>query len=407
MIVVIPAYNENNIIRSLESLKACVLPKRPVEVIVLINQPQKVASEINEVNQTAFIRLKKWAETNNKPQLSFFPLWVKDLSPKHAGVGLARKIGLDEACYRLQQVRSDRGILVCFDADSLCETNYLAAIEQHFDAFPKIAACSIFYEHPIEGNAFEKDVYEGIIKYELHLRYYINMQRLIGFPFAYQTIGSSMAIRFKDYMAQGGMNKRKAGEDFYFLHKFIELGRFNELNKTAVIPSPRRSDRVPFGTGRAMMEILENDNDTYLTYHYQSFLLLAPAFAWMNQLDQRYGQMVFNLLAQVKTPVQTFFHMIGFEEKMKDLLENTSNVRAFRHRFYRWFNAFMLMKYLHYMRDHHYSNLDVQQAAAWFLKHTSHASIPHQSTKAMLLRFRDLDRKGALFSHANGVPLDY
>ena len=34
------------------------------------------------------------------------------------GVGLARKIGMDEACYRFHKVRRSRGIIACFDADS-------------------------------------------------------------------------------------------------------------------------------------------------------------------------------------------------------------------------------------------------------------------------------------------------
>ena len=36
---------------------------------------------------------------------------------------------------------------------------------------------------------------KGITEYELHLRYFIHAQRHAGFPFATQTIGSSMAVR--------------------------------------------------------------------------------------------------------------------------------------------------------------------------------------------------------------------
>ena len=78
------------------------------------------------------------------------------------------------------------------------------------------------------------------------------------FPFAFHTIGSSMAVRASSYMRQGGMNKRKAGEDFYFQQKIIPLCGFTECNSTVVYPSPRPSYRVPFGTGRAMLGYLQN-----------------------------------------------------------------------------------------------------------------------------------------------------
>ena len=92
--------------------------------------------------------------------------------------------------------------------------------------------------------------------YELHLRYLNLFSRFTGFPYAYHTIGSCFGVRAETYASQGGMNKRKAGEDFYFLHKIIPLGEFREINNTCVIPSPRESDRVPFGTGAAIGKYL-------------------------------------------------------------------------------------------------------------------------------------------------------
>ena len=97
---------------------------------------------------------------------------------------------------------------------------------------------------------------EGIAHYELYLRYYLLGLRYARFPHAYHTVGSSMAVRAWAYAKQGGMNRRQAGEDFYFLNKIIALGGFTELCGTTVVPSARRSHRVPFGTGRAMTEWL-------------------------------------------------------------------------------------------------------------------------------------------------------
>ena len=67
-------------------------------------------------------------------------------------------------------------------------------------------------------------------------------------PYSFHTIGSAFALTASAYTRQGGMNRRKAGEDFYFINKLIKGEIFGEINDTKVIPSPRISDRVPFGT---------------------------------------------------------------------------------------------------------------------------------------------------------------
>ena len=39
---------------------------------------------------------------------------------KDAGVGLARKTGMDEALYRFNMLGKPEGIILSYDADSLC-----------------------------------------------------------------------------------------------------------------------------------------------------------------------------------------------------------------------------------------------------------------------------------------------
>src|SRR5690606_5551781 len=132
-------------------------------------------------------------------------------------VGLARKIGMDEALRRLDRAGRLDGVIACFDADCTCDPNYLVEVERFFRENPKAPGCSIYFEHPLSGPA-EPGIYQAVARYELHLRYYIEALRHAGFPHAFHTIGSSMAARASAYLQQGGMNKRQAGEDFYFLH---------------------------------------------------------------------------------------------------------------------------------------------------------------------------------------------
>ncbi len=364
MIVVIPAFKETALIQSLESLKNCALPRVAVEVIVVINDSEKAAKAIFEFHKESYQAAQDWALANSSEELSFFILYQSKLPAKHAGVGLARKIGMDEAVYRLESVENPNGIILCYDADSTCQKNYLQEVERYFAGHPKIPAASIHYEHPLAGDAFGMEIYEAIIAYELHLRYYIEIQRWAGFPFAYHTVGSSMAVRANAYQAQGGMNRRKAGEDFYFLHKFISLGNFGEINTTKVIPSPRTSDRVPFGTGKSVQDILTHQ-ETYTTYapatfaDLKLFLKEVPTFYYKEKLERLYPTF--------PASIQQFLEQQDFEKKMQEIRDNIGSKDQFVNRFYRWFNAFLLMKYVHFTRDHFYPNVAVGEAAHQFL----------------------------------------
>ena len=130
---------------------------------------------------------------------------------KLSGPGYARKIGMDEAVRRFHQIDNQNGIIVSLDADSLVQENYFTSIWEFWNQHKKVNGVSIQFEHPLDGDMDEK-IYHGIINYELHLRYYINAQRFCLFPYAYQTIGSCFAVSASAYAKQGGMNKRKAGD---------------------------------------------------------------------------------------------------------------------------------------------------------------------------------------------------
>jgi len=367
IVVVIPAYDEPFLLLSLMSLKKADLPISDIEVIVVINDSEKTNSEIKKKNFGLYHQANDWALKNSNPRLKFHILYFPDLNAKHAGVGFARKIGMDEACWRFGKLRNRNGIIVCFDADSKCEQNYFKAIESHFQNHPKSPACSINFEHPIYGADFDQATYDAIVDYELHLRYFVEAQRWAGFPFAFQTIGSSMAVRVHDYQKQGGMNRRQAGEDFYFLQKFIELGKFTECNTTTVIPSPRPSHRVPFGTGKAVNEIVKSKGK-YETYAPESFEDLKAFFEKVDELFNTENERLNLFLEVLPDSVSTYLKSINFEKRVVEIKSNTTNLKAFRNRIFRWFNAFQLMKYMHFARDNYYKNILIEDAAKWIFE---------------------------------------
>ena len=358
MVVVIPAYREEKLLRSLQSLKDCQSPDGAVEVIVVINDSEKDPEAVYTFHREKFAEAKKWAAAHNSDHLAFHIIYQSKLPAKHAGVGLARKIGMDEAVFRLEKVGRAAGVLLCFDADSSCQSNYLRAVEDFFLQNPKAPAAAIHFEHPLSGAEFAPEIYQAIIAYELHLHYYIQMQRWAGFPLAFHTVGSSMAVRAGAYQAQGGMNRRKAGEDFYFLHKFTADEYFGEINNTKLIPSPRKSDRVPFGTGKSIQEITST-TDSYLTYAPDTF---ADLKLFLAKTPLLYRGEATKLWKDFPESVCQFFPVEVFVKKVAEIKSNTTSELLFVKRFYQWFNAFLLMKYVHFCRDHFYPNISVNEA---------------------------------------------
>lgn len=395
MIVVIPCYDETELIKSLESLKNCDVPYCSVEVIVIINDGEHTSTEVKTQNLTSFETATAWAKENSTTHLQFLIDYKFDLPKKIAGVGTARKIGMDEAVRRLESVGKSDGVIVCFDADSLCEKNYFQAIEEHFNQNPKTQACGIHFEHPLEGDEYPSEIYEAITKYELHLRYYIHAQKFASFPLAFQTIGSSMAVRCDAYQQQGGMNKRKAGEDFYFIHKFTILNAYTELKKTKTIPSPRRSDRVPFGTGKAVNEILDkkelDSKVDYLTYNFKIFEDLEPFLTIAPNLLLFKNEQVEMMKTNVPESIRKFLEENNFDAKLAEIQANTTVPITFGGRFFRWFNAFFLMKYVHFARDNYYPNVPIEEAARTLLQKYYFKDMSGASAKELLMEFRKKD----------------
>lgn len=353
--VVIPCFNEPNLLASLESLWRCARPEAAVEVIVVVNSSETASEEILTQNRRTLQEAIAWSKEDCDRHFRVHLLHFPNLPRKHAGVGLARKIGMDEALRRFDGLGRLDGVIICFDADSQCDDNYLVELEKYFKTNPKSPGCSIYFEHPLAGNE-ESSVYEAIILYELHLRYYVEGLRMAGFPHAFHTIGSSMAVRADACMAQGGMNKRQAGEDFYFLHKIIPLGHFGEVNTTCVLPSPRASDRVPFGTGRAVRDYLTTNS--FETYPLQAFHDLRALFMLAPRLSEPSTD-----FSDLAAPLREFLAVQKSAEVVAQIRANTSSQAAFVKRFFRWFDGFLAMKYIHHARNAAYGPAEIVEAA--------------------------------------------
>ena len=383
IILVVPCYKEelSDLLKLCHSLNS-QLGDLNFELIIVVNN--EVGDEVAfEINKTLLSQIDQFDQF-------LFTIHFIDktniTASKKAGVGLARKIGLDEGLRRFDVIGKggSEGILVCLDADCIVANNYVQEIHRFFHNYQKLDACSIGFKHRFD-EIKDESMLQAIVEYELHLRYYIQIQSWIGLPFAYQTVGSAMAIRAGSYAAQGGMPILKAGEDFYFLHKFIANNKCGNLSKSLVFPSGRISDRVPFGTGRAVGEIIEKAQVLF-SYSPKSFEVLKFD---LDQVMYRYPH--FNdICASVSKESRQFFTKVKLEEKLNECVQHTTDQLTFNKRFYQWFDAFMLMKYVHFLRDEYFPNVSIIEAVNEFMKMKG-ASKNYATAWNALLFFQAID----------------
>ena len=101
LIVVIPCYHEPGILIALHSLFSCTLPNCHIEVLIVVNHGEEETLEIKKFNGSSVEQISSWIAAHKKEGICFHLIKAFDLPKKHAGVGLARKFGMDEAGYKV------------------------------------------------------------------------------------------------------------------------------------------------------------------------------------------------------------------------------------------------------------------------------------------------------------------
>ncbi len=356
--IVIPCYHEPELLLSLESLKKCSLPDTVVEVIILINHAENAPLEIKNFNMATKAEADCWIKENSSNKLILFAIGPVELRKKWAGVGLARKTGLDEAVLRFNHFNNTSGIVVSLDSDSLVEQNYLIEIEKHFKQNPKHVGATIKVEHLKDGLSEKQKL--GIDLYEKYLHYYKDALHFTGYPQAMITIGSAFTVTAEAYVKRGGMNRRQAGEDFYFLQNLAQLGTVGEINTTRVFPSARLSNRVPFGTGAAIQKWMEGTEDLTKTYNFQAFADLKNFFDSSETLFKIDETAYLNLLSGMPESIRQFLLKDNFWNEIDDLNKNCSSLKSFQTRFFQKFNAFKVLKFMNFSHEDFYEKVDLE-----------------------------------------------
>jgi hypothetical protein len=391
IIVVVPAYNEPGIADLLNSLASCDLPDCKVEVLVVLNAPAE-ATEESILNNVACIRsIEIWIDNNPNCFFRPFIINVIDSSDHDWGVGLARKTGMDEAVRRFNMICKPDGVILNLDADCQVARNYFVSVAKELLEKRERSACSIYFEHPLSGYSFHEEVYKYITWYELHLRYYLQGLKYSCFPYAFHTVGSAIGVKALPYIKAGGMNKRKAGEDFYFIQKLVTSGSYFTLNSTAVYPSPRASYRVPFGTGATILKLTNEKPLVLLTYNVNAFKELNLFFGAIEQLYTLSGEELECFYYALPAGLRSFIVFQELKEKLKEIKGNTDGLQSFRKRFFGWFNMFRIVKFLNQVHKEIYKKVPVNECAHELL-HIIGTTFASKDSSDLLRYYRSMEK---------------
>ena len=391
IIVVVPAYNEPGISKLLDSLALCSKPECKVEVIMVVNAPADAAKESIENNKITIKNIESWKKENSNCFFRLFAFIAGQPSVSGWGVGLARKTGMDEAVRRFNRIDNPGGIILNLDADCLVEQNYFVSVSDELMKKKDRAACSIYFEHPLSGSDFPENIYKYIALYELHLRYYFQGLAFSGFPYVFHTVGSAIAVKALPYVKAGGMNRRQAGEDFYFIQKLVPAGGYFNLNSTTVFPSPRPSSRVPFGTGASIGKLTEENRPTLLTYNMLAFKELRSFFGMAENIYHCNPEELYEYYKSFPQGLKSFIDEKEWTEKMVEIKNNTSGLPSFKKRFFGWFNMFRIVKYLNSVHIEFFEKQPVDVSASELLEN---AGIIFKSKEPvdLLLYYRAMEK---------------
>jgi hypothetical protein len=238
---------------------------------------------------------------------------------------------------------------------------------------------------------FSQNIYKSIILYELHLRYYLQCLLFSGFPYAYHTVGSALAVKAFEYVKAGGMNRRQAGEDFYFIQKLVPSPGYFNLTSTTVFPSPRVSTRVPFGTGTSIGKLSEGSGSGLLTYNFQAFKELRLLFELTESIFQSSAEDLPRSYTLLPGSLKAFINKKEWSDKMIEIKNNTNSILSFKKRFFGWFNMFKIVKYLNFVHVDIYEKKPVE-VAALELSRESGAAYSSEKPLDLLLEYRSLEK---------------
>lgn len=365
MVVVIPALAEyGHLFDTLAALCAATEPvKERALALCVVNNHEAGESTADQIenNRETLARLRDCAA-----QGTFAPLtlaWVDASSQGHTlpqgeGVGLARKIGLDHGLCLLAARGHMTSPLVSLDADAPPAPGYLDALAE-FYAVPGRWAGYAAYLHSFPDSALER---EAVIAHELYMRYHeISLQRAAS-PYAYPALGSIISCTGGAYAASGGMNRRRAGEDFYFMQQLAKTGAMEPVPYALVHPSGRSSCRTPFGTGRTVAAYRELSPLDTAVHPPASYDILRRFLLLVTENAGNSGDELMETARSIHPALTRYLEQERFQHVWELLRHHHPDPARRVRQFHVWFDGLRTIQFLHRLRASGFPDVPAREA---------------------------------------------
>lgn len=341
IVVVIPCYDE---LRNLPVLWNSLLNTTPVgngsvALLFVVNHPEDAPAERKAGSLKTVEWLKEKGE-ERKMDIAVLDLFSNgcEVPAKHAGAGYPRKAGLDAATALTDPAKTENSLLVSLDADCEVSPDYLRVLTVL--AREGCPAAVLEYHHRTDHPANAPAIQE----YEAYLRSYTEGLKRAGSPYAYHFIGSTMVCSVATYVKAGGMNTRRAAEDFYFLEAIAKVTPIRTVEPALVFPSNRLSDRVIFGTGKAMTRRVES-GERIAPYPPEAFEVLRKFL----EVYTRPHPDVPSLVAAVRSldpKVFDFLESYKFTRAMEQIHAASKTPKQLLRQKHLWFDALKTLRFV-------------------------------------------------------------
>jgi len=359
-VVVIPAYRESpDLLQALTRVPAAAARTL---VIVVLNRPDSDADPTANGPLRSAIAASSTVDSGRGietvPLNPHTELYPRDLEarrgplPAARGVGLARKAGCDFALSGIA-AGAIAGQWICStDADAELPPDYFAPLP----ALPGAATAAVFpFRHvPADDPALT----EATLLYELRLHHYLLGLDYAGSPYAFQTLGSCLAVRATAYAHVRGFPRRSGGEDFHLLDKLAKLGDVVRLRGGCVRLRSRSSRRVPFGTGPSVTAIraAPAPRDLPLFYHPAVFEALRALLSALPSLHSPGAALepalvAHGLPAALADSAAATLRAQGVEQALAHCRRQGRCAGQFQRHFHQWFGALRTLRFCHGVRD--------------------------------------------------------
>ncbi len=324
-------------------------------LVVVVNARETASEEVHRSNEDTLRWLggqgtMRWTQAEGLDVLVVERASPGRYLPEGQGVGLARKIAGDVALSLIASGTLQTTWIRFTDADVFLPSDFFQRLTRPLHG---VSATLMPYTHRLEGPTHQQ---AAMRRYDAFLSQYTAGLRRAGSPYAYAAIGSLISVNTEAYAAVRGVPKRLAGEDFYLLNKLAKVGSVQQLDGAPVIIRGRLSDRVPFGTGAALGQLMGGGPSakTFRGYDPRVFDGLG---LWLSMLRRFAAEpervSLTTLLDQVDGPIgialRSAVSELGAVEAAERAREQARGPALLR-RLMEWNDAFRTLKLIHGMR---------------------------------------------------------